>query len=533
MSATLQQLLDHLYSVVITDPESVPVLSLEHSGGNVQWRIEAYRLEVLAPAALSVDLRAHTIASLADHFRALPGFSVAFASFDHSGLGARCLLDGAGSVGVLHAPQSLLWAYLRAAADELDAASAEIATMLAQMSVKTAAGEWLDHLCRDYYNVPREAGEGDDAYRERTIAEVLMPRGNNVAIAAALGRVFPQFDFRVTDAPMTVRGAGTVLHNARYRYDGRATRVGIHGILGYNEFDARIGVDLLLFQFTPAMQGLVAQVRAVVEKFRDAGTRLREVNFHGGLRDEFDTVADGDAALRAAPALQDPYLRGGHHHDGRARRCGTVAVLFDGQHARAGALLRRGVVGDGSPCIRFDTEHDPLRQQLDWQPRDTFGRPFLHDGTMMRAAYARYDGFIPRTADMRVAMPKPWRFDGAIERGGNFDRTGYRQRFIERLFVTIGPSGLHDGSRSHNQFLLRDGAGRYAGARRERRRPLYYSGAQRWREEVHDYDRHDGVPVPDAVAATDALTARDGGLALTVTRHDGGGGVLSQTLLAL
>ena len=42
------------------------VLSLEHALGNVQWRVQDYRLEVLAPHPLSVDLREHTIAGLAD-----------------------------------------------------------------------------------------------------------------------------------------------------------------------------------------------------------------------------------------------------------------------------------------------------------------------------------------------------------------------------------------------------------------------------------------------------------------------------------
>lgn len=511
MSATLQQLLDHLYSVVITDPESVPVLSLEHAGGNVQWRVEGYRLQVLAPEPYSLDLRAHTVASLADHFRALPGFSVPFASVDHAGLGARCLLDGAGAVGVLHAPQSLLWSYLRGAADELDAASAEIATMLAQMSVKTAAGEWLDHLCRDYYNVPREAGEADADYGERTIAEVLMPRSNNVAIASALHRVWPAFDFRVTDAPMTVKGAGSVLHNGRYHYTGTPTRVGIEGIKGFNEFDARVGVDLLLFQFTPAMQGLVARVRAVVEKFRAAGTRLREVAFHGTLRESFDSAQDGQAALAAASQHSSTYYRGGHLHDGKARRCGTVPACFDGQHMRAGGIGRRGFVSDGSPCIRFNTDHDPLAQALDWQPRDTFGRPYFHDGTMMRAAFTRYEGFIARTADMKVAMPKPWRFDSTIGREGNWNRSGYRQRFIERLFISTGPSGLHDGTRQHNQFRLKDGSGRYSRMRREVRFPLYYDNGRRWHEEIHDTDHYDWLPVPEGGHdATDVLNATDG-----------------------
>lgn len=511
MSATLQQLLEHLYSVANTDPESVPVLSLQHSGGNVQWRIEDYRLQVLAPQSLSVDLREHTIAGLAKWFRAQPGFVVAFVSADHAGLGARCLLDGAGAVGVLHAPQSLLWAYLRGAADELDAASAEIATMLVQMSVKTATGEWLDHLCHDYYNVPREPLEVDSAYSERTIAEVLMPRSNNVAIASALHRVWPAFDFRITDAPMTVKGARRVLHDGRYQYTGTPTRVGIDGIKGYNEFDARIDVDLLLFQFTPAMRGLVTQVRAVVEKFRAAGTRLREANFHGGLRDVFDAAEDGAAALVVGPQYRDTYYRGGHLHDGKPRRCGTKPARFDGQHQRAGALRRRGFVSDGTPCIRFDADHDPLVQALDWQPRDTFGRPYFHDGTMVRAAFTRYEGFIARTADMKVAMPKPWRFDGAIQRGGNWSRSGYRQRFIERLFISTGPSGLHDGTHVHNQFRLKDGSGRYSRTGREVDHPLYYDGGRRWHEEIHDTDRYDWLPVPDGGHdATDVLTSTDG-----------------------
>lgn len=511
MSATLQQLLEHLYSVVITDPDSVAVLSLEHALGNVQWRVQDYRLEVLAPHPLSVDLREHTIAGLADWFRAQPGFAVAYASFDHAGLGARCLLDGAGAVGVLHAPQSLLWAYLRGAADELDTASAEIATMLVQMSVKSAGGEWLDHLCRDYYNIPREAGEADGQYSERTIAEVLMPRNNNVAIASALHRVWPAFDFRITDAPMTIKGAHRVLHDGRYHYTGTPTRVGIDGIKGYNEFDARIDVDLLLFQFTPAMRGLVAQVRAVVEKFRAAGTRLREVNFHGALRDEFDTAEDGPAVLVGAPQYRDTYYRGGHLHDGKARRCGTTPARFDGQHTRAGGIGRRGFVSDGSPGIRFNTGHDPLAQALDWQPRDTFGRPYFHDGTMMRAAFTRYEGFIARTADMKVAMPKPWHFDGAIRREGNWSRSGYRQRFIERLFITTGPSGLHDGTRAHNQFRRKDGSGRYHRMGREIEHPLYYDGARRWHEEIHDSDRYDWLPAPEGGHdATDILTSTDG-----------------------
>src|SRR3546814_4396237 len=84
------------------------------------------------------------------------------------------------------------------------------------MSTKTAQGEWLDEL-GGYYGVPRIQGENDASYGPRIIAEVLRPRGNNVAMEAAI-KVYTGQDAKVTD--VTLYGDPFPRYDATIRYDG-------------------------------------------------------------------------------------------------------------------------------------------------------------------------------------------------------------------------------------------------------------------------------------------------------------------------
>ena len=176
---------------------------------------------------------------------------------------ALALIDGSGDQDKsngdhFNAFTSMLWAYMDAQAQALTTAKEAIAEALLQMSAATAEGEWVDEHGQ-YYNVQRSAGEADAAYVARMISEVVRARGNNVAIADSIQRSVGGSDYasvRVTDyGTVTTAGDGTK---------------------SYGLFDMVATIDTN----TPLTFAQIdANLRAITDAMRDAGTHLRTMKY--------------------------------------------------------------------------------------------------------------------------------------------------------------------------------------------------------------------------------------------------------------
>lgn len=295
-----KKLLGFINKVFDKDPAPFLALRLRYVGDGMSWTVQDAVLRTTPAgglgAPLVVDLRAYRIGELVNYLAAQTGYTVEYVDLSElSLLSAACLLDGSGDIAAsngdhLYAYTSFLWAYYEAHAVELKSASEEIEQMLAQMSTKTAAGEWLDEL-GSYYNVPRLTDEPDRTYALRIIAEVLRPRGNNVALEAAI-QTFTGQPVSVLD--VVIYGGLAPLHDGTFDYDGSQ----LHNSTGgarYGLFDVAVGYDLIgggdltVFQQT---------VREVVGRLRDAGTHMRSLLLRGSeIADNFTPPTDGSGLV--------------------------------------------------------------------------------------------------------------------------------------------------------------------------------------------------------------------------------------------
>lgn len=289
-----KKLLSFLNRVFDKDPRRFLALRLSYSGP-MTWEVRDAVLttNVGGDDGLSVDLTQYTIAELVDFLSGQPGYVVPFAAPPElASLGARCLLDGEGDIEKsngdhLYGYESALWAVLEAYALELGRAARAIAEMLKQMSTTTASDVWLDEL-GGYYGIPRAAGEADAQYGPRIIAEVLRPRANNIAIENAI-RIYTGQSAKVTDVQEWTDALpihdGAIAHDSSSDYDSGAVPI-------YGLFDVEYGYDLLNGGDISEFQD---DVRALINRLRDAGTHLRSLLLTGGeVSDAFQFEPDDD-----------------------------------------------------------------------------------------------------------------------------------------------------------------------------------------------------------------------------------------------
>jgi len=304
-----QKLLGYLPRFFDKSPGRVLALRLSYDG-DMSWVVDNGVLTTTVSGGpgvgLTVDLKAYTFSSLVDFLASRMGYSIPYAAIDDvASISARALIDGSGSLSQsngdhLYAYTSPLWAYVEAVGPELDAAGVQVGEMLRQMNTRTGEGIWLDEI-GGYYGVLRKPFEVDGAYGSRIILEVLRPRGNNVAIEAAI-REFTGQTTKVTDA--VIFDGVTPAHNALVTHNGAA----LHNSESrpvYGLFDVNVGFDLLSGE-SPLEFAL--SVRALLENLRDAGTHLRALSLSGSdISDSFlfaPTEPGGDA-LSADPVLTD------------------------------------------------------------------------------------------------------------------------------------------------------------------------------------------------------------------------------------
>jgi hypothetical protein len=304
------KLLSLIHGVIKKDPERFIALRLRYSTGAMTWRVKDAVLTTTVSDgpghSLSIDLTQYTISGLVGYLASQAGYSVVYVdSTELSGLSARILLDATGDLAVsngdaIYGYTNVAYAYLEAMAVELDAAETQVTQMVRQMSTKTASDVWLDEI-GGYYGILRLDGELDSSYGPRIIAEVLRPRGNNVAIEAAI-KTYTGQSATVTD--VVVFGTSTPGHDGSISYDGthlyNATAKPQYGL-----FDVEYGYDLIN---GGSITDFAAIVRSLIQRLRDAGTHLRALTLTGSaLVDSFTGPADdGDVqSLAVAATLTD------------------------------------------------------------------------------------------------------------------------------------------------------------------------------------------------------------------------------------
>ena len=278
-----QKLLGFLNRAFSRDPVQFLAMRLRYDGA-MTWAVEDAVLTTTVAggsgAPLVVDLTLYTLAELANHLNAQPGYSVVYRVTSEASLvGARTLLGGTNDQDSsngdhLYAFTSLTWAYLDANAVELKTAREQIYQMLRQMVVPTAENEWLDEI-GGFYNVPRNNGEPDAIYGPRIIYEVTRPRNNNKAIEIAISVATGGLPSKVTD--VTENGSmaplydGAIDFNGAYYYNASGTR-------RRNLFDVEYAFDLEGSEDVAPFQ---ARVLELIDKFRSAGTHLRQILLTG------------------------------------------------------------------------------------------------------------------------------------------------------------------------------------------------------------------------------------------------------------
>lgn len=264
----VDRLFDYLHRVFSRDAEEQLVLRIRYDGGGLVITVADAVMTTAVTGGtggnLVVDLRDYTLAELSDYIGSQPGYSVEYENPAFGSAGAITLLDvvtdqDASNGDHLYAYTSQLRAFLEAYAEELTTARKQIPEVIKQMSIGTAEDDWIDEI-GGYYNVPRNPGEEDAAYGPRVIAEVLMPRNNNVAIEEAI-RVATGVDAVVTDAELQEDvdyGGGRIADS-------------------YGLFDIESIIDLEFFTEDIPIDEYAERVYALIDRFRAGGTHLRSI----------------------------------------------------------------------------------------------------------------------------------------------------------------------------------------------------------------------------------------------------------------
>lgn len=317
-----EKLISYLHSVFDKSPIPFVAFRARHVSDDFRYEINEFALDCYIGDAhvFSANLEDHTLESLSDFIESQSGMSVVYrAPSDQLWLSARILLEGSGAQiapngDCFFAYSSLLWGYVGGVAQELRGADITIGSALGQLSIKTASVEWLDEW-GGYFGIPRKSSESDLAYSERMIFEILRPRGNNKAIEIALASAF-KYPAQIVDAPMVTKTTYWIA-NGSVAADGQK-KAGIVQIKHYGEFDAVVGFDLMS---PDSITDLMWKIREVVDGFRDAGTRLRQVAIEGKVEDVANASSDtssigasvdfGGDAFPAIRALADGSITAG------------------------------------------------------------------------------------------------------------------------------------------------------------------------------------------------------------------------------
>lgn len=389
------KLLGYLHSAFDKSLQTRVALRITYDGGMV-WTVANGMLATVVTggsgAPLSIDLSTVTLAQLAAYVTAQPGYGIAFQDAALAGFSALALLEGTADIATtdgdaLYIPQSLTYILLRAYADELDTAADAIPQAIAQLAVTTAEGDWLDEI-GSYYGVARNPSESDTDYGNRLLATVRQPKGNNIAIeesiTAYLGGAYPS---TVTDSPEAsvttwLRADGSV------QADGTQQPQAVTRSY-YGQFDVQMGFDLTSAQSITETLNLV---RAAVEGFRDAGTRLRTISAVGALSDT--ALPPTDASLLWLMFVDQLDLRPAIRlqADGTILAGTTVPLLANGASRADGTLMASGYTIGGTPPTA-GASVDPFACTLFCDTGDTAQTPLLASGIVSANGLVTASGF--------------------------------------------------------------------------------------------------------------------------------------------
>ena len=319
------RLLGYVHRVFDRDARSFLALRMRHRSDAFSWSVTDGRLSGFDGALqlFTINLNAYTLASLIDYLATLDGIVVSNAAApDALSASASTLVSGGGvqaqsNGDALYSYSSLLWMYMDIMASELAAAKASTINALAQMSLPTADGDWLDEW-GGYFSVPRQSGEIDSAYANRVIVEVMRPRGNNKAIEQALfdafGHAAQVVDLAKYNAA-TYLYNGAVNHNSAYAYNGTQTMVyGLFQVV--MDYDVLSGGDHVQF---------AAAARALIEKFRDAGTQMDSLALTGSAISDSDGTSPIDTST-SLTVTTNAYFNGAYAHGSKVTYTGTAVT---------------------------------------------------------------------------------------------------------------------------------------------------------------------------------------------------------------
>jgi hypothetical protein len=278
--STQDRLLGALSRVYDTTPDPILGLRLSYLSGSMSWTIADDTLTTIVVGgmgvSLTIDLSQYTLTTLATYLASQPGYVVLYLDdTGYASLSALALVPGSSDISVSNGDHLLVarnptWILFAALAAELTLAKIAIDLMPAEMATTTANGEWLDVL-GGYYAVPRQLGEADVQYAPRIPAEVILPRQNNVAIAAALEAATGQ-NATCTDAP--VFGNPEPAFDGAISFSGAPHFYNASARIIFNLFDVAIGYALL-GSATPT--DFLFFIRQQIDRLRAAGTHLRNL----------------------------------------------------------------------------------------------------------------------------------------------------------------------------------------------------------------------------------------------------------------
>ena len=454
-----EKLLNYAHQILSTSPDRFVALRVR-SSGSLSWSVEDGTLVlVTAIESISVSLADYTIASLAELLSSKATVSVEYVAPENH-LSALVLIDGSanqndGNGDCLYGFGSLVWAYMEPLAAELTESRNQIGNMVDQMSIPSASAEWLDEW-GGYFGIRRLAGETDAIYGPRIIAESLLPRGNNIAIEMAIGAATGGFKSEVTDAPMDSVFSG-IQRDGFTRFDGTRAREPIVRSF-YGQFDVNAEFDLLSSE---NISDLMVRIRSAIDKFRDAGTRLRQVQLSGFMSDVAGPHSDG-LALNVRETLSDVACLL-PSHDGSVMRGATLSVTYL-NGVRDGSIDRRGwKAGNGA---KFGPAPDSMSASILVSCSDEYAAPSAFDGLMPRS------GILRRTGLRHTGLD-----DGALVITRRYARNGTHLRGTSVAQLHDGAharSAHRDGSLRYNHTDRLAGAVSYAGAIVHQ--PVTYSG---------------------------------------------------------
>ena len=205
----------------------------------------------LAPSVV-IPLEAHSLASLRTFLNGVLGYTVTLRTED-STRSALCLIEIPNGRDLLadsrlYAFTSLLWVVLSPLAWALEDLQERIKQGLAQMTLKTAEGLWVDLWGEQYYGgVYRLFAEGDRHYADRIIREVLRWRLNRFAMA------------QIVWEELGIDASVTNLHDQAW-------------VVGVTNFGYLVGRKYARTTFEVVIHGVSEDLWFYVERNRAAGT---------------------------------------------------------------------------------------------------------------------------------------------------------------------------------------------------------------------------------------------------------------------